>query len=75
MLSKKAKRLSSNAFDLSCEGIFIGVYSKLGDKGEFWSSSTQSDHKDKAWLVDFYYGSVDRYGKAGDNYVRCVRSE
>ena len=48
-------------------------YSKLGDTGEFWSSSPQSDNSDYAWYVNFSFGAVrsdDIY--SGHNF-RCVR--
>ena len=58
----------------SCRYDDSGKYSKLGDTGWFWSSSTPSEHADRAWSVNFNYGFVGRYVKDNyNNYVRCVR--
>ena len=57
-----------------CSSDSTGKYSKLGDTGYFWSSSTRSDFTDVAWFVGFPNGYVDDSSKADDgNYVRCVR--
>ncbi|MBR6422590.1 DUF1566 domain-containing protein [bacterium] len=51
-----------------------GRYSKFGETGHFWSSSTQSNDTDNAWRVDFNYGTVGFASKSSGNYyVRCVR--
>ncbi len=52
-----------------------GYYSKLGDDDKvwLWSSSTQSDRPDGAWLVGFSEGYVANGHKSSLNYVRCVR--
>ncbi|MBO4441062.1 DUF1566 domain-containing protein [bacterium] len=47
----------------------------LDDQGYVWSSSSESDRPDYAWLVDPYLGSVVSYSKSNTAYVRCVRSE
>ena len=40
----------------------------------YWSSTTNADGTDDAWLVDFFGGSV-RYGHKSDSYyVRAVRA-
>ena len=52
-----------------------GQYSKFGDTGWFWSSSTGSDDTDLAWHVDFYRGYVGYSYKDDYNYyLRCVRN-
>ena len=59
-----------------CDLDYNGKYSKLGDKGYFWSSSTPSDNTGYAWGVSFSYGSVGDTFTAGNKiyyYVRCVR--
>lgn len=50
-----------------------GRYSKFGETGYFWSSSTLSDVTGHAWFAVFDYGFVDVNGKGNDGYVRCVR--
>lgn len=50
-----------------------GRYSKFGETGYFWSSSTLSDNTDYAWYVYFYYGNVNYYSKSSNYDVRCVR--
>ena len=50
-----------------------GRYSKFGETGAFWSSSTRSDNTDSAWYVGFKYGYVRNYDKSYPNDVRCVR--
>ena len=52
-----------------------GRYSKFGEDGWFWSSSTKSDGTGYAWYVDFDGGYVNGYDKATNDglYVRCVR--
>ena len=39
----------------------------------YWSSTTSQSNTDDAWLVTFGYGSVLKYGKVYNYYVRCVR--
>ena len=39
----------------------------------FWSSSPHAGGSYYAWIVYFYYGSVDSYFKGNRYYVRCVR--
>ena len=51
-----------------------GRYSKFGEDGWFWSSSTTSDNTDGAWYVGFDNGYVSYYYKTDIYYyVRCVR--
>ena len=50
-----------------------GQYSKFGESGWFWSSSTRSDSTDIAWFVDFYGGYVGNASKDLGYDVRCVR--
>ncbi len=51
-----------------------GRYSKFGETGVFWSSSTRSDSTDHAWYVYFDNGSVAARYKTYNNRVRCVRN-
>jgi len=39
----------------------------------YWSSTTNANNADLAWLVDFYYGYDYSYDKVIDDYVRAVR--
>ena len=51
-----------------------GRYSKFGEPGWFWSSSTPSDITDTAWDVSFGNGYVNSHNKTNySRYVRCVR--
>ena len=53
-----------------------GRYSKFGETGFLWSSSTRSDSTDsidRAWGVDFSYGRLSSGHKTDKFYVRCVR--
>ena len=50
-----------------------GQYSKFGDSGYFWSSSTGIDVTYYAWFVYFDYGNVCYDNKTTYYYVRCVR--
>lgn len=56
-----------------CSSDSSDKYSKFGETGWFWSSSTRSDKTDHAWLVDFYNGDVNNYDKINVYNVRCVR--
>ena len=74
-VSEKSGCLSSNCWQPrgSCFCEYGGDYSKLGDTGGLWSSSTLSGSTDGAWYVDFENGGVDYSNKSGNIYVRCVR--
>ena len=50
-----------------------GSYSKFGETGGFWSSSTLSDNTDYACYVNFNYGYVSNDIKTYSSNVRCVR--
>ncbi len=50
-------------------------YSKLWERGIFWSSKTYSGSDDFAWSVHFYLGSLSRYNKENLLSVRCTRSD
>ena len=66
----------SSCWDDPCSGCSddsSGYYSKLGDTGYFWSSSTRSESADYVWVVNFYYGNVGSSYKVSNGYVRCVR--
>ena len=57
-----------------CDFDASGQYSKFGDIGWFWSSSTRSGNTYDAWRVDFNVGYVYGYHKGNSYYyVRCVR--
>lgn len=73
-ISEKAGKLAWRDWIDDCGGSRSGSnFSKLGDTGRFWSSSTLSDNPDNAWCVNFYLGYVNDYNKTYDYYVRCVR--
>ena len=61
--------------DVYCDSVSYsdGRYSKFGENGDFWSSSSTSDSADGAWVVGFYRGDVGGDSKSSNNYVRCVR--
>jgi uncharacterized repeat protein (TIGR02543 family) len=40
----------------------------------YWSSTTNANRTDRAWLVNFYSGFVPNYDKSDGYYVRAVRS-
>jgi len=72
-ISEKAGKLSWDDRTSDCDGRNGSNFSKLGDAGWFWSSSTRSDKSEYAWFVHFKEGAV-YYGDKGYNfYVRCVR--
>ena len=51
-----------------------GRYSKFGETGYFWSSSTLSGNtSDSAWYVSFINGYVNYNYKTDSRRVRCVR--
>ena len=69
--------LSSSCQDescYSCDYYEDGRYSKFGEIGGFWSSSTSSDSAGSAWVVGFLNGPVDKLHKTYNLYVRCVRN-
>ncbi len=70
--------LSGTCFDNSCTGCDYdqsGTYSKFGETGFFWSSSTTSNMTNFAWGVKFDYGKIANDIKNYDSgyFVRCVR--
>lgn len=68
-ISEKAGKLASKDLTKDC----IYLTSKLGDAGEFWSSSTTSGYTGYAWYVYFNTGGVGDNLKASYSNVRCVR--
>lgn len=67
--------LSFDCRDASCGGCektATSKYSKLGDSGDFWSSSELSD-EDGAWYVCFCHADVNADSKDTKNRLRCVR--
>jgi len=40
---------------------------------EYWSSTTQIDNSNQAWLVGFTKGYTNFDNKSGTRYARCVR--
>ena len=61
---------SSNCY---CDEDLTGKYSKFGEIGWFWSSSTQTGNN-RAWRVIFSKGGVYDNNKSSEGYVRCVRN-
>jgi len=39
----------------------------------YWSSTTNANNTDNAWIVDFNNGNVNNNNKTNNNYVRAVR--
>ena len=72
-ISEKAGKLALSDRTSDCNGRAGSNFSKLGDTGWFWSSSTRSGNTDYAWGVNFYGGYVDGNSKTYYYYVRCVR--
>ena len=72
-ISEKARKLAGRDWTKDCVGRDGSNFSKLGDTGWFWSSSTQSDYTDSTWLVYFTDGRVINGNKSDRYYVRCVR--
>ena len=62
-----------NGATCSCSEDLTGGHSKFGETGWFWSSSTNSDNSDSAWLVVFNFGFVIQNYKTNSGNVRCVR--
>ncbi len=56
-----------------CSGAPDGRYSKFGDVGDLWSSSTPSDFGDQAWGVVFSRGMVYPNTSYAYYHVRCVQ--
>ena len=50
-----------------------GRYSKLGESGWFWSSSTGSASSNNAFGISFNVGALSDYARSYDHDVRCVR--
>ena len=52
-----------------------GRYSKLGDTGLFFTSSTLSDNTAKAWVLNLHIGYLADNNKINHYAARCVRSQ
>lgn len=72
-ISEKAGKLADRDWTNDCDGRSGSNFSKLGDTGYFWSSSTPSDNTNIAWGVGFDNGGVGNDGKSLNLNVRCVR--
>ena len=72
-ISEKTGKLTWGDRTPDCRGRGGNNFSKLGDTDWFWSSSTQSDRSNLAWIVYFIDGNVNSYSKNDDGNVRCVR--
>lgn len=72
-ISAKAGKLASKDRSNDCNSNYGS--SKLGDSGEFWSSSTNINYSNYAWGVDFNGGAVYAYSKDNIYPVRCVRQQ
>ncbi len=40
----------------------------------YWSSTTDSNNADSAWVAGFWRGEIVRFEKHADMFVRCVRN-
>ena len=72
-ISERAGKLAWDDRTSDCDGRSGRNFSKLGDTGWFWSSSTHSDDSHLAWLVGFSSGLLGGSSKIKVNNVRCVR--
>ena len=72
-ISEKAGKLAGSDRTSDCNGRNGSNFSKLGDTGWFWSSSTYVNNRNCAWRVGFYYGYVSYIVKDSYGSVRCVR--
>ncbi len=52
------------------------AFSNVVSSNYYWSSTSwaKKTYGDRAWYVDFKYGSGNVYAKTNWGYVRCVRS-
>ncbi len=50
-----------------------GTYFPNTDSGLYWSSTACVSCPNSAWDINFSYGLIGKYGKAGSRYIRCVR--
>ena len=41
----------------------------------FWSSTTNTNNSDEAWIVSFFYGRHSYLNKDQNKYTRCVRNK
>ena len=57
----------------SCTNYNDGRFSKFGETGWFWSSSTRSDASNNAWRVGFINGYIGDFYKSNSGNIRCVR--
>ena len=48
----------------------------MRDSKQYWSSTTCHGYLGYAWLLHFYYGSVDAsaFSKDGRTFIRAVRT-
>ncbi len=58
---------------IKCPLAIDGRYSKFKDKGEFWSSTSNSSNSSFAWYVGFFDGLILDGSKKNEIFVRCVR--
>lgn len=72
-ISEKAGRLARDDRTSDCNSRNGSNFSKLGDTGWFWSSSTLSGNTVYAWYVNFDFGDVLYSSKTYNYIVRCVR--
>ncbi|MCK4441164.1 MAG: DUF1566 domain-containing protein [Sulfurovaceae bacterium] len=58
---------------------FCDTFFAKGDKEwrqtfYYWSSTTNHNDHNNAWMVYFGYGNTNNNNKNNSNYVRCVRA-
>jgi hypothetical protein len=58
---------------ISCPLAIDGRYSKFGDKGEFWSATSNSSNDNFAWYIGFFDGLILDGNKENEIFVRCTR--
>ncbi len=56
-------------------GISTQVFevSSFISSNNYWSSTTNANNSDNAWIVNFNNGNSNNNNKTNSNYVRCVR--
>ena len=58
---------------------FSDIFAKIFEVSNFissnnyWSSTTNADNTNNAWIVNFNNGNSNNNNKGNSNYVRCVR--
>ncbi|MEA1919946.1 MAG: DUF1566 domain-containing protein [Campylobacterota bacterium] len=65
--------LTSLVDDTKIDPAIYGIFQNT-ISNDYWSSTTDADNSEGAWIVHFSYGGQGGSYKTNDNYVRCVRA-